>query len=334
MYKLPKPYLIYLGNAQTKVGAKIADALMTWSKSDVKAYCSLDDCKVTYDLPILTPQAAALAGIESMVIAFANSGGFLIDDDIKMAVRALKSGLDVISGMHVRLQDYPEILEACRESGKTVYNIRFYDGKLTTDDGSKRSGKRILTVGTDCSVGKMFASLALNEELQKRNINSKFVATGQTGIILSGEGIAIDAVISDFTAGAAAILSPNIAAEDFYVIEGQGSLYHPSFAGVSLGLLHGSQPDYLVICHDPFREKMRHSDYDMPSIHDTINLNMMHASLTNKNVSVKGIILNLSQARDQSEREKIKNEFEDLYNLPVADIFNFKVDKIVDNILS
>ena len=334
MYMLPKPYLIYLGSSKTKVGAKIANALVTWRKSEISAYYSLPDCEISYDFPFVTPEEAPALGIKSMVIAFANSGGFLVKDDIKIAERALRSGLNVISGMHVKLEDYPEIALACKETSSKVYNIRFCNTELTTDDAKKRSGKRILTIGTDCSVGKMFAALALNSELQNRNINSKFIATGQTGIILSGEGIAVDSVVSDFTAGAAAILSPNTDDDSFYVIEGQGSLHHPSFAAVSLGLLHGSQPDYLVLCHDPFRKEMRHLDYAMPTIEDTANLNITHAFRTKNNVSLKGIILNLSQAKDSDERIRIKAEFEDLYNLPVADIFNFGVDKIIDNILS
>ena len=180
----------------------------------------------------------------------------------------------------------------------------------------------------------MFASLALNQELKKRSVKSIFSATGQTGIILSGAGIAVDAVVADFISGAAASLSPDSDNDQYFVIEGQGSLHHPSFAGVSLGLLHGSQPDYLVVCHDPFRQKMRHTNYNMPTIEDTINLNLLHASRVNKNVSLKGIILNLAAAESSEHKHRIISDYESRYNIPVADIFNVGVEKIIDNILA
>jgi uncharacterized NAD-dependent epimerase/dehydratase family protein len=335
MIVLQKPYLLYLGNSKTKFGAKIADALVTWTPENVKGYYSLPDCEIKYDtLDFLEPEQAFKNGIKSLVIAFANSGGFLTEHDINIAERALRSGLDVISGMHVKLEEYPKIKQACIDTNQNVYNLRFHNQKLQTDDAKKRSGKRILTVGTDCSVGKMFASIAINNELQKRLIKSKFAATGQTGIILSGEGIAVDAVIADFISGAAASLSPDSDHDQYFVVEGQGSLHHPSFAGVSLGLLHGSQPDYLVICHEPFRNTMRHTNYNIPSIEDTINLNMLHASRVNKNVAVKGIVLNLAGANSKEQKLEIIEEYENLYNLPVADIFNVSVEKIVDNILA
>jgi uncharacterized NAD-dependent epimerase/dehydratase family protein len=236
--------------------------------------------------------------------------------------------------MHVKLETYPEIQKASEESKQSVFNLRFHNQDLKTDDAIKRNGKRILTVGTDCSVGKMFASLALNQELKKRSIKSKFSATGQTGIILSGEGIAVDAVVADFISGAAASLSPDSDSNQYFVVEGQGSLHHPSFAGVSLGLLHGSQPDYLVVCHDPFRQKMRHTNYNVPSIEDTINLNLLHASRVNKNVSLKGIILNLAAAESTEQKHQIISDYESRYNIPVADIFNVGVENIIDNILA
>lgn len=333
MYNLPKPYLIYLGRSQTKYSAKIADALMTWSKDDVKSYYAHPDCKVKYDLPFTTPEEAVKYGVKSLVIAFANSGGFLTDEDIKIAARALKSGLNVISGMHKKLEDYPEIKEALKITKAKVFNLRFHNIELKTDDSEKRPGKRILTVGTDCSVGKMFATLALDAELKNRQLKSKFCATGQTGIILSGEGIAIDAVIADFISGAAAYLSPATNELDYYVIEGQGSLHHPSFAGVSLGLLHGSQPDHLVLCHDHLRTKMRHTNFNLPSIDETIELNLITAKRVNPNVCFKGIVLNLSGIDNLEEKHKIRDFYEDKYNLPVSDIFSINIRNIVDNIL-
>ena len=180
---LPKPYLIYLGSSKTKIGAKIADALVTWRKSDISAYYSLPDCDVSYDFPFVTPEEASALGIKSMVIAFTNSGGFLVQDDIIIAERALRSGLDVISGMHVKLEDYPEIALACKETSSKVYNIRFCNTELTTDDAKRRSGKRILTIGTDCSVGKMYTSLALTRQMKKKQTILSILSESKQNIL-------------------------------------------------------------------------------------------------------------------------------------------------------
>lgn len=333
MLSLAKPYLLYVGNAKNYSDAKTASAIFTWSKDDAKGYYALDNAKVKFDLPIITPENAVDTGIKSLVIGFANSGGYLIEEDKKVIVRALKNGLNIISGMHVRLETYPEILAAKESSQKEIFNVRFFDGTLSTGTGEKRLGKRVLTVGTDCNVGKMFATLALANQCSQRSIANKFVATGQTGIIIAGNGIAIDAVVSDFVAGASELLSPSIKDNFYYFIEGQGSLHHPSFAGVSLGLLHGSQPDYLILCHDPYRNKMRHADYPISSIKETMELNLKHAKLTNQNAEFKGIILNLSKAPSLAEKNKVINEYENKYKLPVADIFFKSVDNILDNIL-
>ena len=131
--------------------------------------------------------------------------------------------------------------------------MRHSDAAFPAASGRKRSGKRVLTVGTDCAQGKKYTALALAKNLQSRGVDASFRATGQTGIMISGEGIAVDAVIADFVAGAAEQLSPDNAPDHWDVIEGQGSLFHPAYAGVTLGLLHGSQPDAIVLCHDPSR---------------------------------------------------------------------------------
>ena len=126
--------------------------------------------------------------------------------------------------------------------------------------GEKRAGKRLLTVGTDCAVGKKYTALAIEKTLRARGVDANFRATGQTGIFISGRGIAIDSVIADFIAGAAEWLSPANQPEHWDIIEGPGSLFNPAYAGVTLGLVHGSQPDALVICHDARRTRISGSN--------------------------------------------------------------------------
>ena len=128
---------------------------------------------------------------------------------------------------------------------------------FATGKGTKRPGLRLLTVGTDCSVGKKYTALALEREMHARGLKADFRATGQTGILISGRGVAIDAVVADFISGAAEWLTPANEPDHWDVVEGQGSLFHPSFAGVTLGLLHGAQPDAFVVCHEPTRKTMR-----------------------------------------------------------------------------
>ena len=117
--------------------------------------------------------------------------------------------------------------------------------------GKKRPGKRLLTVGTDCSIGKMYTALALEKEMRARGLKADFRATGQTGIFIAGDGVSIDAVVSDFVSGAVEWICPENDADHWDLVEGQGSLFHASYAGVTLGLIHGAQPDALVMCHEP-----------------------------------------------------------------------------------
>ena len=136
----------------------------------------------------------------------------------------------------------------------------------------RSTGLRLLTVGTDCSVGKKYTALALEKEMRARGLAADFRATGQTGVFISGRGVAIDAVVADFISGAAEWISPAAEPDHWDVVEGQGSLFHPSFSGVTLGLLHGAQPDAFVVCHEPTRTHMRGVKHTLPSIRDVIDL--------------------------------------------------------------
>ena len=171
--------------------------------------------------------------------------------------------------------------------------------------GRKRSGKRLLTVGTDCALGKKYTALAIARAFEQRGIDADFRATGQTGIMIAGGGMPMDAVVADFEAGAAEMLSPDAAPDHWDVIEGQGSLFHPAYAGVSLGLLHGSQPDVIVVCHEPGRTHMLgHPEFALPTIEETIDLNLRLGRRTNPAIRCGGVSLNTSQL-SASEAQKL-----------------------------
>ncbi|MGH8679112.1 MAG: DUF1611 domain-containing protein, partial [Burkholderiales bacterium] len=198
----------------------------------------------------------------------------------------------------------------------------------------KRSGRRLLTVGTDCAVGKKYTALALTRELRARGIPATFRATGQTGIMIAGEGLPIDAVISDFISGAAEILSPDNAPDHWDVIEGQGSLFHPAYAGVSLGLLHGSQPDAIVVCHEALRRA--HSafpDFALPDIPECIELHERMARRTNPHARCVGISVN-SMKLPPAEREHWLRELAQRTGLPCVDPLVEGPAAIVDVLLA
>jgi uncharacterized NAD-dependent epimerase/dehydratase family protein len=185
--------------------------------------------------------------------------------------------------------------------------------------GRKRTGKRLLTVGTDCALGKKYTALSLARAFRQRGIAADFRATGQTGILIAGAGIPIDAVVSDFVAGAAELLSPDAPSDHWDIIEGQGSIFHPSYAGVSLGLLHGSQPDVLVLCHKVGRDRILGlEEFETPTLPEAIQLTLALGRRTNPRVRCAGISLNTEGLTEEQARSVLR-EHTAKFHLPVAD---------------
>ena len=210
-----------------------------------------------------------------------------------------------MSGLHTRLTSFPDLVQAAARRGVRLIDVRHSDRTYGAASGRKRSGKRVLTVGTDCALGKKYTALALAESLRRRGADASFRATGQTGIMISGAGIAIDAVIADFIAGAAEQLSPDNAPDHWDVIEGQGSLFHPAYAGVTLGLLHGSQPDAIVLCHDPSRRTIdEYPDFPIPDLQVAIDDYLRAGRLTNPAIRCVGLSINSSSLSD-AERARV-----------------------------
>ena len=289
------PYLLYLGHSNDPADIKTSRGLAVFRPDICIGEYRHDDCPLTLDLPRMDFAAARAAGARTLVLGIANAGGKLGEDLIVDALAAMEAGLDIASGLHHRLNAEPRLVEAAARLGSKLHDVRDPRPDIPIGNGKPRAGKRLLAVGTDCSVGKMYATLCLEKGMRARGMKADFRATGQTGILIAGSGVPLDAVIADFISGAIEQISPARDDDGWDLIEGQGSLFHPSFAGVSTGLLHGAQPDALILCHDPVREHMRGlPHYSLPGLKETLEANLQVARLTNPGVQAVGIALNTS----------------------------------------
>ena len=316
---LPQPYLLFLGDVHGDTYAKTAFGIRDWMPDAVVGQLRLPDCTVTTGLPDLTPAQAAQQGARAMLLGVAPVGGAIPPHWIPAMIAALEAGLDLVSGLHTRLGSIPEVVAAAERTGRRLLDVRHTDRSFEPGTGVKRAGKRLLTVGTDCALGKKYTALALEGAFRRRGLDADFRATGQTGIMIAGSGMPLDAVVADFIAGAAEVLSPDAAPEHWDVIEGQGSLFHPAYAGVSLGLLHGSQPDVIVLCHEPGRTHLLgYPEFPTPSLPDAIALHIRMGALTNPRVRCAGVSFNTASL-SHAEAEALVARASRELDLPVAD---------------
>ena len=316
---LPEPYLLFLGDVTEPDYAKTAFGLRDWAPERCIGEMSCAAGAVTLGLPALTPEQARARGARALVIGVANVGGELKPAWIPPLIEALEAGLDIVSGMHARLAATPALHAAAERHGRQLIDIRTPPPGIPVASGRKRSGKRLLTVGTDCALGKKYAALALARAARARGLAADFRATGQTGILIAGRGMPMDSVVADFAAGAAELLSPDAEPAHWDVIEGQGSLFHPAYAPVSLALLHGSQPDVIVVCHRPDRERLLgHEAFPVPTVAETIERNLVLGRLTNPAIRCGGICLNTSQF-DEAESGRLVARIAADTGLPAAD---------------
>lgn len=329
------PYLIYFGDVEEIGYAKTGLGLIEWRRELCIGQMRSPDCRIDGGLPDMTVEEAVAAGARSLVIGVASSGGQIPERWVRDLSAAAGAGLDIVSGMHTRLSNFPDIVAAAQESGARLIDVRTPPENLPIGSGAKRPGKRLLTVGSDCAVGKKYTALAIEREMRRRGWNVDFRATGQTGVMIAGAGFPIDSVVSDFLSGAAEFISPAAEPDHWDVIEGQGSLTHPSFAGVSLGLLHGSQPDALVLCHDPTRKTIfglkEEERYPILSLGESIRLNLTLARRVNPDVRFVGVSINSSRLSAE-EREGVFERYAEETGLPVTDPIIDGVRLIVDHI--
>jgi uncharacterized NAD-dependent epimerase/dehydratase family protein len=330
---IPAPFLLYLGRSADPLSIKTSRGVAAFRPNDCVGEFRHDECPLTLGLPRLGMAEAAAAGARTLILGIAGAGGKLGPRLVEDAAAALEAGMNVASGLHHRLRDEPRLVALAEARGLSLFDVREPPAGLAVGTGFPRAGRRLLTVGTDCSVGKMYASIALAEGLRARGVPADFRATGQTGIMIAGAGIAVDAVVADFIAGAAEQLAPAREDGGWDVIEGQGSLFHPSFAGVSLGLLHGAQAEALVMCHEPGRAHMRGiAGRALPGLAECLEANLAAARLTSPGVRAAGICLNTSAMEPDAARRLCAGT-EDELGLPCTDPVAFGVGAIIDRLL-
>lgn len=330
---IEQPYLLFLGDAKDALAAKTGQGIVDWWPEAVVGQCRLPGCGADLGVRELSIAEAAAAGARTLVVGVALPGGAIPAAWQPALMAALEAGLDIASGLHTPLANVPALGEAAMRLGRRLLDVRQAPGPWPTASGRRRSGKRLLTVGTDCSVGKKYAALALARELAQRGVAADFRATGQTGILIAGRGIAIDAVVADFAAGAAEALTPDADGGHWDVVEGQGSLFHPSFAGVSLALLHGTQPDAFVVCHEPTRRTMRNVAAPIASIDAVIEKTCALGKLTNPGIRCVGLALNTA-ALSPADANRALAALESRYRLPCCDPIRTGMAAIADRLLA
>jgi uncharacterized NAD-dependent epimerase/dehydratase family protein len=328
--ELPSPYLLFLGDVSNPLDAKTAMGLRDWRPEGCVGQYRLPGCAVDLGLPDMSFSEAVAAGANSVVIGVAPSGGALKAEWVSVLAEAVRSGLSLVSGLHRKLSDESELVKAAAASRQQLIDIRVPPASISIATGRQRSGKRLLMVGTDCCVGKKYSALSLHKALQERGIAATFRATGQTGILISGEGIPMDAVVSDFLSGAAEMLTPDAASDHWDVIEGQGSLFHPAYAAVTLGLLHGSQPDAMVLCHGSGRTVIdEYEDYPVPDLRECVAQYEQAARVTNRQSSIVGISLN-TRGLNATQALSACRDASILTGLPCVDPMRHALDSIID----
>ncbi|MEY3713927.1 MAG: hypothetical protein RL321_1547 [Pseudomonadota bacterium] len=327
-----KPYLLFLGDAHDDLAAKTAIGVWQWRPDECVGQLRLAGCVPKLPIDEIDLEEGRRRGARTLLIGVANRGGTIAETWVEVLVRALELGYDLCNGLHTRLASIERIRDAAARSGSRIIEVR-EPGQYPIAAAQPRSGRRLLAVGTDCSVGKMYTTLALERELHSRGVPADFRATGQTGIMIAGGGVPVDAVVSDFVAGSVEQLCPANAPEHWDLIEGQGSLFHPSYSGVSLGLLHGAAPDALVMCHEPTRKHMRGlPHWPIPALDECFDLHLRCAKLMNPAVRFVGMAINTSALADDAAR-RLLGELEQRYGLPASDPVRYGVSSLVDEML-
>ncbi|MGV0816293.1 N-acetyltransferase DgcN [Martelella sp. AMO21009] len=324
------PYLLFLGDAPDGLAAKVAQGIKDWRPEYAVGQLRLEGCKADMKLPDLSIAEAVDKGVKTLVIGVANRGGVISPAWKSVLIEAMEAGLDLASGLHNLLRNEADLAAKARELGRTLHDVRIPAVQYPIANGKKRTGKRMLAVGTDCSVGKMYTALCVEKAMREKGIKATFRATGQTGILITGGGVPLDAVIADFMAGSIEYLSPDNDADHWDLIEGQGSLFHASYSGVTLALIHGGQPDALVICHEPNRPHMRGlPDYQLPSLEAVRDLALQMARIVNPDCKVVGISLNTSAMLDEEALDYCR-QTEARMGLPTVDPFRHGAERLAD----
>ena len=330
MIEIKNPYLMFIGDVPDQLAAKTADGVAHWRRDWCLGQIRLEGCKADLGLPDMSVAEAAEAGVKTLIVGVTNQGGYFADTWVETMHSAIDYGMDIASGMHAKLSTVPGLAEKAETAGRQLYDVRHTDQTFDIGRGHKRSGKRLLTVGTDTSCGKMFTALTLEKEMRARGMKADFRATGQTGIFIAGHGVAIDAVVSDFISGSVEWLCPENDPDHWDLVEGQGSIFHAGYAGVTLGLIHGAQPDVMVVCHDPGRPHMRGTPaIPVRSLSEVIEATTAAARVTNPDVRFIGCAINTSKLSDEEAEAELERARQET-GLPAVDPVKHGVGALVD----
>lgn len=310
-----------------------SDAVIAVLDSTRQGMTTDDLLGVGGDTPVVGSLADAVDA-NTLLIGIAPPGGKIPPEWRAVVLEAIQRGMNVVSGLHDFVSDDPEFAAAAEQHGVTLTDVRKNSEKtIARRVGLNEDCLRILTVGHDCSVGKMVTSIEIANALQDRGCDAKFIATGQTGIMVAGEGIPIDCVVADFVSGACEKMILENQQHEILVVEGQGSLVHPSYSGVTLSLLHGSLPHGLVLCCEVGRETVTGIDHlPIPPLRQIKDMNELMAGIVFP-CPVIGISVNSSKVPVQdaeAECERLRQEF----GLPVCDVFRHGPDALVAAVLA
>ncbi|MDA1049568.1 MAG: DUF1611 domain-containing protein [Planctomycetota bacterium] len=320
--------------------AKTASCMIRYRRDEVVALLdgtqagktTQDLLAVGGDVPVVSSLDEA-AGANTLLLGIAPPGGKIPAPWRAIILEAIGKGMNVLAGLHDFLTDDAEFVAAAEQHGVTLTDVRKNEERdIARRVGIRNDCLRVLTVGHDCSVGKMLTSVELTNALKNRGQSTKFIATGQTGIMIEGDGCPIDRVISDFVSGAVEKMVLQHQHNDILIVEGQGSLVHPSYSAVTLGLLHGCLPQAMILCYEVGRDRVTGVEHvKIPPLAKIIELNEMMASITQPS-RVIGIAMNsrcVGAEEAEAERERVRAEL----GLPVCDVIRHGPDELVEAIL-
>jgi uncharacterized NAD-dependent epimerase/dehydratase family protein len=320
--------------------AKTALGVLRYADYDVAAVLDRDSAgtRVADHVPDVqdAPIVASMADVppvDALIIGIAPIGGGFDESWREDVQTALERGCDVVSGLHYFLEDDPEFADLAAEHGADLHDVRKPHPDLTVSQGAAADvdADVVLTVGTDCSTGKMTATMELVEAARAAGVDAGFVPTGQTGIMIAGWGNPIDRVVSDFTAGAVEEMILSAGADhDVLFVEGQGSIVHPAYSAVTCGILHGAMPDALVLCHEHGREAIHgYESFAIPPVESYVDLYESLAAPVHEADVVAGMLNTAGVDTDAEAREAI-SAYADALGGPATDPIRFDAAEVLD----
>lgn len=267
---------------------------------------------------------------DTLIIGVATPGGRLPDEWRPILRGALERKMQIVNGLHTMLGNDAGLADLAAEHGTSIWDVRRPPDDLSVGmaRASSLAGHTILTVGSDCNVGKKIVAIEVSRALAKRGLDAVFVPTGQTGVMITGRGIAIDRVIADFVSGAAERIVLEQQDHAWIVVEGQGGIFHPAYSGVTLGLMHGACAGAMILCHQPTRRCLRHTQISIPSLPELVSIheNLMKPVRPSRVVGVALNCIDLSEAEAMREIRSIEKQCA----LPVTDVLRFGAEPLVE----